>query len=169
MKNRRRIALIIASLVTFTLTPINFINKNVQATEFYTKYDKSSTKVQNKYDIKEKVLKVKQFENSTVILTKMALYFIKDGKVKKYDFSKNEILSSTNIHKDDRYICVSPYKKNGYYEILTIDTKNLSSKITNVSKYIDINNNDKLQEIVIDSNKNIWLLVYESNKNNINY
>ncbi|KGN04341.1 hypothetical protein Z961_03330 [Clostridium haemolyticum NCTC 8350] len=164
MKNRRRIALIIASLVTFTLTPINFINKNVQATEFYTKYDKSSTKVQNKYDIKEKVLKVKQFENSTVILTKMALYFIKDGKVKKYDFSKNEILSSTNIHKDDRYICVSPYKKNGYYEILTIDTKNLSSKITNVSKYIDINNNDKLQEIVIDSNKNIWLLVYESNK-----
>src|SRR3712207_6358150 len=107
MKNRRRIALIIASVITFTLIPINFTNKNVQATEFYTKYDKSSTKVQNKYDIKEKVLKVKQLEDYTVILTKMALYFIKDGKVKKYDFSKNEILSSTNIQGDDRYIYVS--------------------------------------------------------------
>ncbi|KLU74802.1 Ig-like domain-containing protein [Clostridium botulinum] len=164
MKYRRGIALMIASVFTCALTPINFGNKNVQATEIYTKYDKRSTKVENKYDIEEKVLKVKQFEDCTVVLTKMALYFIKDGKAKKYDFSKNEILCSTNIQRDGRYVYVSPYKKNGQYEILTIDTKNLSSKITNVSKYVDINNNNKLQEFLIDNNKNIWLSIYESNK-----
>lgn len=111
MKYRRGIALMIASVFTCALTPINFGNKNVQATEIYTKYDKRSTKVENKYDIEEKVLKVKQFEDCTVVLTKMALYFIKDGKAKKYDFSKNEILCSTNIQRDGRYVYVSPYKK----------------------------------------------------------
>jgi hypothetical protein len=143
---------------------MGFLSKEVQAIEDYKKYDSSSTKIANKYNIEGKILKLKQYEDYTLALTGDSLYFIQDGKAKKYNLGKIDIFPSTNIERSGKYIYLTPYRTNSMYKLLTIDSEKFTGESNFVNEYISFNDttNNKLQEVIIDSSKNKWFSVYNS-------
>ncbi|MFU0825268.1 Ig-like domain-containing protein [Clostridium sp.] len=164
MKNKRIIGLVLVYFFILTLLPMGFLSKEVQAIEDYKKYDSSSTKIANKYNIEGKILKLKQYEDYTLALTGDSLYFIQDGKAKKYNLGKIDIFPSTNIERSGKYIYLTPYRTNSMYKLLTIDSEKFTGESNFVNEYISFNDttNNKLQEVIIDSSKNKWFSVYNS-------
>ncbi|QGU95753.1 hypothetical protein GOM49_12210 [Clostridium bovifaecis] len=167
MKIKKIISLLVVYLYLFTFLPIGFLVEKVQALEGYGKYDSDSTIIENKYDIKEDILKVKQYEDYSVVLTGQALYFIQDGKAKKYDLGKVDIFPNTNIERQGKYIYLSPYRKNSTYKILTIDSEKFEGQSNSISEYISYDdnvNNIEFKEAIVDSNNNKWFSVHKSSE-----
>lgn len=167
MKKKKIIAMGIIYFFIFTLIPVGFLSERVQAVESFKKYDSNSTEIGNKYDVKENILKVKQYDDFTLAVTKDYLYFIEKGSVKKYDLSKVEILSETNIERRGKYIYLYPCKQNSSYKVLTIDSEGLTGKSQSIDEYIKLDNyinNPVLQEIAMDSKDNMWFSVSDKDK-----
>ena len=136
MKYNKCVTSFMASLFIFSLIPINFSNTNVQALEGYKDYDKSSTKIENKYKINEKILKIEQIKDFTMALSESSLYLIKDGNCKKYDLGEIKILSDTNILKCDKYIYLTPCKEEESYDKVIIDVDKLKGNPNKVEDFI---------------------------------
>lgn len=167
MKNKRIISLALVYFFILTLLPMGFLSKEVQAIEDYKKYDSSSTKIANKYNIEGKIFKIKQYDDYTLVLTEDSLYFIQDGKAKKYNLGKVDIFPSTSIGISGKYIYLTPCRTNSTYKLLTIDSEKFTGESNAVNEYISFNdtdNNIKLQEVIIDSSKNKWFSVYNSSE-----
>ncbi|WP_085829496.1 Ig-like domain-containing protein [Clostridium massiliodielmoense] len=167
MKYTKGIARFVASLFIFSLIPMNFLINNVQALESYKNYDKSSTKIENKYKINEKILKVQQNEDFTIALSESSLYLIKDGNCKKYDLGETKILSNTNILKCYKYVYLTPCKQGESYNkvILDIDKlKNNPKKIEDFMKSTSLNYNNTVTNLKTDNKENYYFKTKETNK-----
>lgn len=164
MKFRKSLSIILVYVFIFTLLPVSFMVEKVHALENYLKYDKESTRITNKYNIKEDILKVEQYSDYTLALTKEALYFIESGQAKKYDLGKIKIFSDTSIKRNGNYIYLTPYGKNNYYKLLTIDKEKLQGTSNFISEYIhydDYMYNPLLQEITIGDDGSKWFSLYK--------
>ncbi|WP_242846186.1 hypothetical protein [Clostridium novyi] len=173
MKYRNGVTSFVASLFIFSLIPINFSNTNAQALEGYKDYDKSSTKIENKYKINEKILKVEQNEDFTMALSESNLYLIKDGNCKKYDLGEIKILSNTNILKCDKYIYLTPCKEGESYNKVIIDIDKLKrnpKKLEDFIKSTVLSYNASITDLKTDNKESYYFKTKETDKDDkINY
>ncbi|GAB6148901.1 Ig-like domain-containing domain [Clostridium novyi] len=173
MKYRNGVTSFVASLFIFSLIPINFSNTNAQALEGYKDYDKSSTKIENKYKINEKILKVEQNEDFTMALSESNLYLIKDGNCKKYDLGEIKILSNTNILKCDKYIYLTPCKEGESYNKVIIDIDKLKrnpKKLEDFIKSTVLSYNASITDLKTDNKESYYFKTKETDKDGkINY
>ncbi|MCY6370894.1 Ig-like domain-containing protein [Clostridium ganghwense] len=165
MNNKKIISSLLIYFFIVTLLPVGFLVESVQAAEGYETYNEEKTSIQNKYDIDGEILQVKQYDDYSLALTGDALYFIENGKAKKYDLGKMDIFPSTKINRNGKYIYLTPYRRNSAYKLLSIDTEKFEAKSNLINQYIDFEPYScRLQEVAIDSNNNKWFSVYRRDK-----
>lgn len=169
MNHKKISQFMIMSILAIMLLQIGLVKQNIQAAEkggssktSYEIYNEEKTKMQNKYNIEGEILKVKQYSDYTLVLSKKALYFIQNGKVKKYDLKDKELFSNTKIERMDNYIYISPYiDSSKEYKILKIDCDKLQEESYSIKDYIDLDSKCELKEVTCDKNNNKWFSVYK--------
>lgn len=171
MKVKNILCKLIIYLLILNLLPVGFLSQSVKADEMrnqYEQYNRSSTRINNKYDIEGKIINVKQFENAAVVLTKNGLYSIKNGKSSKIELSDVSYVS--HIKMKDNEIYLTPYLDNYSYPqvycMLRINTENNFTKKEKLhGEDITFDYYNQLVEAYADFEGKSWFSIFDFDNN----